>query len=64
MKEGGMTATIEAGKTLKKRGAGVILLACTGLSTVGADKKLQEALGIPVFDPVRAEAAAAWLTLG
>jgi Asp/Glu/hydantoin racemase len=64
MKEGGMKATIEAGGILKEKGAGVILLACTGLSTIGADKKLQAALGIPVLDPVRAEAAAAWLALG
>jgi Asp/Glu/hydantoin racemase len=64
LKETGMEAAVEAGRELKVRGAGVILLACTGLSTIGADAKLREALGIPVIDPVRAEAAAAWLVLG
>jgi Asp/Glu/hydantoin racemase len=64
MKPEGLKATVEAGRVLKERGAGVILLACTGLSTIGADKKLREALDLPVIDPVRAEAAAAWLALG
>ena len=61
MKPEGMAATIEAGRDLMGRGAEVLLLACTGMSTIGAAQKLREELGIPVVDPVRAEAAVAWL---
>jgi Asp/Glu/hydantoin racemase len=63
MKPEGMEATIAAGRKLKEQGAGVILLACTGMSTIGAAAKLREALGIPVLDPVRAEAAVVWLAV-
>jgi Asp/Glu/hydantoin racemase len=61
MKPEGMSATIEAGEELMKRGAEALLLACTGMSTIGAAKKLRESLGVPVIDPVRAEAAVTWL---
>ena len=64
MKPDGLEATITAGKILKGRGAKAILLACTGMSTIGVAEKLREALDIPVIDPVRAEAAAAWVALG
>ncbi|MDR2527995.1 MAG: aspartate/glutamate racemase family protein [Synergistaceae bacterium] len=57
MKPEGMAVTIEAGRELMERGAKVLLLACTGMSTIGAALRLREALGVPVVDPVRAEAA-------
>jgi Asp/Glu/hydantoin racemase len=63
MKPKGMKAVIEAGKKLKAGGAELIVLACTGLSTIGAAEQLRESLGIPVIDPVRAEAAMAWLAV-
>lgn len=60
----GMDAVYEAGRGLLDKGARAVLLACTGLSTIGAAVKLQKALGVPVIDPVRAEAAALWAALG
>jgi Asp/Glu/hydantoin racemase len=63
MKPEGMVATIEAGRDLVTRGAKVLLLACTGMSTIGAAGKLREALGVAVLDPVRAEAAAVWFAV-
>lgn len=64
MKPEGMGAVYEAGRGLLDKGARAILLACTGLSTIGAADKLQKTLGVPVIDPVRAEAAALWAALG
>jgi Asp/Glu/hydantoin racemase len=73
MKPEGMAATIEAARGLVERGAEVLLLACTGMSTIGAARKLHEALrheallpkasNVTVADPVRAEAAMAWLAV-
>lgn len=64
MRPGGMDAVYKAGRGLMDKGARALLLACTGLSTIGAADKLQKSLGIPVIDPVRAEAAALWAALG
>lgn len=64
MKPEGMQATAAAGRELLRRGAKCLLLACTGLSTIGAAAVLRKELGVPVVDPVRAEAAAAWMTVG
>ena len=60
----GMEATLEAGRALQRQGAKALALACTGMSTIGAASALRGALGIPVIDPVRAEAAAAWAAIG
>lgn len=51
----GRAAMIEEGLRLKKEGAQVIALACTGLATIGIAKELEETVGIPVIDPVLAE---------
>ncbi|NLK19271.1 MAG: hydantoin racemase [Synergistaceae bacterium] len=64
MKPGGKQILAEAGRHLVEKGAGAIVLACTGMSTIGAAAGLREALGIPVVDPVQAQAAAAWVALG
>ena len=40
---------------LKSKGAKVIALGCTGLTTIGIAKKIEEATGLPVVDPVIAE---------
>ncbi|GAB1428986.1 aspartate/glutamate racemase family protein [Aminivibrio sp.] len=63
MKPEGLAVAIETGRALKAKGAGVIALACTGMSTIGLASKLRSELSIPVVDPVRAEAAVAWLAL-
>jgi Asp/Glu/hydantoin racemase len=63
MKPEGMAATIEAGRNLVEGGAEVLLLACTGMSTIGAARKLRDALNVTVVDPVRAEAAMVWLAV-
>lgn len=55
MKPHGMKAMIAAGHELKRKGARAILLACTGMSTIGAADVLEKALGLPVIDPVRSE---------
>lgn len=64
MKPAGMEAVLDAGKTLVDQGAGCLLLACTGLATIGAAAVLRERLGVPVLDAVRAEAAATWMIAG
>ena len=64
MTERGMKAVLETGQSLVSRGARALILACTGLSTIGAAAKLREALKIPVVDPVQAEGAITWLALG
>lgn len=50
----GQERFVEAGERLKRQGAGVILLACTGFSTVEAAPLLEERLGLPVVDPLLA----------
>ncbi len=64
MKPEGKEATVAAGRRLLEQGAECILLACTGMSTIGAAALLRQALRVPVIDPVRAEAAAAWTAVG
>lgn len=51
----GRDAVRALGVRLKEAGAKSIALACTGMSTIGIAKPLQEYLGIPVVDPVTAE---------
>lgn len=62
--ETGYKATLAAGAALKARGARAIVLACTGMSTIGIAGCLAEALQMPVIDPVRAEASLTWTILG
>lgn len=63
LKPEGKKALEEAGRSLASKGARAIVLACTGMSTIGAADTLREKLGIPVIDPVKAQAAAAWTVL-
>jgi len=51
----GQEAVRKLGMQLKEAGAQSIALACTGMSTIGITKPLEEYLGIPVIDPVTAE---------
>lgn len=47
-------ALVTAGRRLIEAGAGVVLLACTGFSTLRVASALEEALAVPVIDPVLA----------
>lgn len=64
MTESGYAATVSAAHVLKQKGAKAIVLACTGMSTIGIAPKLAAELAMPVIDPVRAEAALTWSVLG
>mgnify|MGYP001777451224 FL=1 len=55
MTEAGRQGVLDLGRRLKAAGAQSIALACTGMSTVGMAPRLQEAVGLPVVDPVLAE---------
>ena len=55
MTDAGKRSCIKAAQVLKDAGAEVIALACTGLTTIGIASALEEAVGIPVIDPVIAE---------
>lgn len=52
MSEEGREEIIKAGRRLIDKGAGVILLACTGFSTVRLAPFLEDRLRVPVIDPV------------
>ncbi len=52
MSEEGREEIIKAGQRLIDKGAGVILLACTGFSTVRLAPFLEDRLRVPVIDPV------------
>lgn len=46
---------IRSAKKLRDMGAGVIALACTGMTTIGIAETLEKEMGLPVIDPVLAE---------
>ncbi|MGW4235316.1 aspartate/glutamate racemase family protein [Streptomyces sp. NPDC004749] len=50
----GAEAVSEAAASLVERGADTLLLACTGLTSIGVRPRLEELLGVPVVDPVLA----------
>lgn len=54
----GRRAAIATARRLRDEGAAVIALACTGFSTIGLAPQLEEAVDIPVIDPVTCEAQA------
>ena len=49
---GSFPRIVEVGEALKADGAGAILLGCAGMA--GHRRALEEALGVPVIDPVQA----------
>ncbi|MEK8172653.1 aspartate/glutamate racemase family protein [Streptomyces sp. M19] len=55
----GPAAVLDAASELVAAGADTLLLACTGLNTIGARPLLEERLGVPVVDPVLAAGAMA-----
>jgi Asp/Glu/hydantoin racemase len=64
MSEQGQERFVEAGERLKQQGAEVVLLACTGFSTVGAAPLLEERLGLPVIDPLISAGLIAYYAAG
>jgi allantoin racemase len=52
MSEEGQEEIIQAGQRLIDKGAGVILLVCTGFSTARLSPFLEDHLKVPVIDPV------------
>lgn len=59
MKKGGRESVIKKAGELKKAGASSISLTCTGMSTIGVAEEIEKAVGLPVVDPVLAEAVCA-----
>jgi len=55
MTEKGYGASRAAAAAEKEKGADVIALSCTGMSTIDIWKSLEKDLGIPVMDPVMSE---------
>lgn len=56
----GRASCLKSGQALKDAGVSVIALGCTGLTTIGLTKELEDALGIPVIDPVLAQGVFAY----
>lgn len=56
MTPAGAAALDAAARDLKTRGVDVVALACTGMSTIGAARRIAEVTGVMVVDPVMAEA--------
>jgi allantoin racemase len=54
----GKSATFDAAQKLIDQGADVILLACTGMTSIGIAGELRERFNIPIVDPVLAAGAA------
>jgi Asp/Glu/hydantoin racemase len=54
LEPGGQDRALAAARELVAAGADTIALACTGLVTIGMAPILQQALGLPVVDPVLA----------
>ncbi len=53
----GRAACVESAHLLKRLGAEVIALGCTGMATIGIAGELENATGLPVVDPVLAMGA-------
>lgn len=60
MKPSGQRAVLEAAAELMAKGAKVLALACTGMTTIGAAQVIRQKLGIKVVDPVIASGLFAW----
>ena len=51
----GRASCLKTARELKEKGADVIALGCTGLTTIGIAGEIEDEVGIPVIDPVLAE---------
>lgn len=58
----GQAAALEAAWELKDQGVEVILLACTGMATIGLADKIRRTVNLPVIDPVVASGLIAYFT--
>lgn len=56
----GRASCLKKARELKEMGAEVIALGCTGLTTIGIAKEIEEEVHIPVIDPVLAEGVFAY----
>ncbi len=56
MTHAGAAALDEAAQELKARGIDAVALACTGMSTIGAARRIAKTTGLMVVDPVMSEA--------
>jgi len=63
MTPAGRQAALEAVDRLRDAGAGVILLGCTGLCTVGLAPDIERRTGLPVIDPVVASGMLAYFAV-
>ncbi|MCD6188574.1 MAG: AroM family protein [Thermococcus sp.] len=59
MTDWGRKEAINAAKRLKEKGVEVIVLGCTGMSTIMIAPNLEKEVGIPIIDPVIAAGAVA-----
>lgn len=59
----GIENIIQSSLELKKLGVEIIVLACTGMSTVNAASRIEKRVGIRVVDPVLAEGVIMWSLL-
>lgn len=55
MTDEGRKNCVACARKIKDMGADVIALGCTGLTTIGIAKLLEQEVGLPVIDPVLAE---------
>ena len=60
MTDDGKKNAIDAVEYLRKSGADIVALACTGYSTIGIARELERAAGLPVIDAVLAAGLFAW----
>lgn len=56
----GKESSIAEARRLKELGAQVLVLACTGMSTIGVAADIRRELGLKVVDPVAATGLVAW----
>lgn len=63
MKPAGKEQAMKAAERLVQRGADVIVLACTGYSTIGLAREIRRNLAVQVVDAVEAGGLMAWYAL-
>lgn len=64
MTDWGREAALRAAGRLVESGAGSLVLACTGYSTIGLAPELRRRFGVVAVDPVDAEGLVAWYAVG
>ncbi|MCL5108828.1 MAG: aspartate/glutamate racemase family protein [Chloroflexi bacterium] len=64
MTDWGREAALKAAGRLVESGAGALVLACTGYSTIGLAPELRRRFGVVAVDPVDAEGLVVWYAVG